>query len=459
MKRAPETRRSYASTVRYPPAYPGRCGDALDTALRSAEAYRSWRDLDPGPESSVFERYAAMPALAKRDLRAFGPRGFVPGGRSIEEALSAGEIEIVATSGSTGDRVENVWHQPWWDASEAASWRLNAHARAAAAGDHREAILTSPWCAGVPCEDDYLSRERRTLGRFLYLSERSDPSTWSDRLMDRMIAELDAFEPVVIEANPSFLARLARHIARGGRGVRSPALIVLTYENPSILHYRAIARAFDAPVASSYGSTETGYVFMECEAGRLHQVAGSCHVDFLPFAAEHGGPETGRVLVTTFDNPWRSLVRFDVGDVVRIDGGGACPCGNREGLALRSIEGRTVNLTLSPEGRAVTQGAVDRAVGDAPGLAEYQVEQTGPAAYLARIAVEDGEPRIAEEFVREALRALYGSSAAVAVERVDAIAPDPPGKYRLARAAEPVDADSLLDPRYAPPSTEEAFDE
>jgi hypothetical protein len=107
----------------------------------------------------------------------------------------------------------------------------------------------------------------------------------------------------------------------------------------------------------------------------------------------------------------------------------------------------------------VTQGAVDRAVGDAPGLAEYQVEQTGPAAYLARIAVEDGEPRIAEEFVREALRALYGSSAAVAVERVDAIAPDPPGKYRLARAAEPVDADSLLDPRYAPPSTEEAFDE
>lgn len=29
-------------------------------------------------------------------------------------------------------------------------------------------------------------------------------------------------------------------------------------------------------------------------------------------------------------------------------------------------------------------------------------------------------------------------------------APDPPGKYRLARSLSPIDADSLLDPRFAP---------
>jgi len=26
----------------------------------------------------------------------------------------------------------------------------------------------------------------------------------------------------------------------------------------------------------------------------------------------------GRILVTIFGNPWRSLVRFDIGDVVRL---------------------------------------------------------------------------------------------------------------------------------------------
>jgi phenylacetate-coenzyme A ligase PaaK-like adenylate-forming protein len=328
---------SFASRLRYGAGYGERCVRALETAIGSTRAYEAWRALDPGPSAGVFARLAALPALTKADLRAHGPEGFVPAGRDLDAALAAGEVELVKTSGSTGDRVVNAWHQPWWDASEAASWRLNARARAAAVGEHPEAILTSPWCTGMPCEDEYLAMRQRTLGRFLYLSERSDPSAWDEALMDRMVVELNEFKPVVIEANPSFLARLSRHIAKRGLRAHAPAIIILTYENPSILHHRQIRAAFDAPVASSYGSTETAYVFMECEAGRMHQVAESCHVDFLPFAPEHGGPDIGRILVTTFDNPWRSLVRFDVGDVVRLDRRRPCPCGRDEGLTLASI--------------------------------------------------------------------------------------------------------------------------
>lgn len=425
------------------PEYLRRCGETLEEALDRTPAYEPWRAADPGPAAGVLARYAALPALTKADLRAHGPAGFVPRGRDMAAALAAGEIEIVSTSGSTGDRVANVWYQPWWDASEEASWRLNAHARAASAGEHREAILTSPWCAGVPCEDGWLPASERTRGRFLYLTERSDPSRWSEELMDRMIAELDAFRPLLLEANPSFLARLARHVVKRGRRAHSPALVVLTYENPSILHYRQIARAFDAPIASSYGSTETGYVFMECEAGRLHQVAESCHVDFLPFAPGHGGPEIGRILVTTFGNPWRSLVRFDVGDVARLDGSEPCPCGASEGLVLRSIEGRAVNLTVAPDGRVVTQGAVDRAASEAPGLEEYQVVQTAEGRYEARFVAGDADARAAGTVLREALEALYGPGSTVETARVEAIAPDPPGKYRLAKMAEPLNVDAL----------------
>jgi phenylacetate-coenzyme A ligase PaaK-like adenylate-forming protein len=147
--------------------------------------------------------------------------------------------------------------------------------------------------------------------------------------MDRMVGEISAFAPVILEANPSFLARLSRHSFRKGLRVHSPALIVLTYENPSLLHLRQIRRVFTAPVASSYGSTEAGHIFMQCEAGRMHQVTAFCHVDFLPFRPEHGGPTLGRILVTTFDNPWRALLRFDTGDVVRLDEGGHCRAGSR----------------------------------------------------------------------------------------------------------------------------------
>jgi phenylacetate-coenzyme A ligase PaaK-like adenylate-forming protein len=444
---------SFAASLRYASNYRERCLRALDDCILSTSAYESWRRLDPGPSCEVFLRLAALPALRKAELRAHGPRGFVPRGRDIAEGLAAHEIEFVETSGSTGDRVPNVWYQPWWDASEAASWRLNAHARAAAVGEHSEAILTSPWCTGFPCEDDYLAMHQRTLGRFLYLSERSDPSTWSGELMDRMAAELNVFKPVVIEANPSFIAKLSRHIIERRLRVSSPELIILTYENPSILHRRQIARAFDSPIASSYGSTEAGYVFMECEAGRMHQVTESCHVDFLPFAPEHGGPDIGRILVTTFDNPWRSLVRFDVGDVIRLNESAPCPCGRDDGLTLASIEGRTMSVTLTPEGRAVTQSTVDRALSDIDGLIEYQLVQTGPAACHLLLVAEEGGRRIVEGSARETLRGIYGEAAAISTELVEAITPDPPGKYKLAKAMELVDCDALLDKRFAPRET------
>jgi phenylacetate-CoA ligase len=398
----------------------------------------------------VFSRFAALPALSKGELRACGPQGFVPRGRDIGEGLAAREIELVATSGATGDQVTNVWYQPWWNASEAASWQLNAHARAVATGAHREAILTSPWCAGFPCEEAYLTMEQRTLGRFLFLSERSDPSSWSSDLMDRMVQELNVFEPVVLEANPSFLARLSRHIVRRRLQVHSPALIVLTYENPSILHRRQIRHAFDAPIASSYGATEAGYVFMECEAGRLHQVTTTCHVDFLPFSPEHGGPDLGRILVTIFGNPWRSLVRFDIGDVARLDGHSPCPCGRHEGLTLMSVEGRTIHLTFTPEGRAVTQGTVDRALGSVRELLEYQVLQTASSSYHLRfVAGNAAIKRVANEAC-DALRTVYGPAAVITTDSVEAIAPDPPGKYCLSRKLEPFDPNALLDDQFAP---------
>jgi phenylacetate-coenzyme A ligase PaaK-like adenylate-forming protein len=443
-------KQSFALTSQYHAHYPQRCGEALDEALYATEAYDVWRTLDPGRASPVFSRFAALPALTKRELRAGGPQGFVPHGRDVAEGLAAREIELVATSGATGDQVTNVWYQPWWNASEAASWKLNAHARAVATGAHREAILTSPWCAGFPCEEGYLTMEQRTLGRFLFLSERSDPSSWDSELMDRMVEELNAFEPVVVEANPSFLARLSRHIVRRRLHVHSPALIVLTYENPSILHRRQIRHAFDAPIASSYGATEAGYVFMECEAGRLHQVTTTCHVDFLPFSPEHGGPEVGRILVTIFGNPWRSLVRFDIGDVVRLDGHTPCPCGRHEGLTLMSVEGRTINLTLTPEGRAVTQGTVDRALGSVAGLLEYQIVQTDSSCYHLRFVAEEAAmQRVANE-AHDALRTVYGPPAVITTDPVETIAPDPPGKYCLSKKLEPFDPDVLLDDRFAP---------
>lgn len=428
-----------------------RSVEALETALASLPAYRRWKAWDPGPGSDVDVRYSRMPALTKADMRAYGVKAFVPLDKDIDQGLASGEIEYVHTSGTTDEQIINVWCQEWWNASERASWRFHSAAARSLTGSHPEAILTSPLCAGMPCETGYLSFDQRRLGRFLFLNEKVNPGEWTEQHMDRMVEELDRFEPQCLEANPSFLARLARHIVRTGKRVFQPRVIILTYEFPSLVHCRSIKEAFAAPLASSYGSTECGYVFMECEAGRLHQNTDFCRVDFLPLAEAHGGPHVGRILVTTFQNPWCLLVRFDVGDLVRLEPQGICPCGRNGGMTIAAIEGRVKNLTTTPDGQAVTQRQVDCALSSVAGLDEYQVLHTGRAKYAASIVCSPSHsPSKCQRQVREVLKSVYGSNANVSVKTRRALAPDFPGKYRLVKPLFPVDPAFFFDRRHMP---------
>lgn len=411
-------------------------------------AYRSWRTFDRGPTAPIDERFRGLPALTKQLMNAYAPQAFVPMGRSVEQALRDGEIELVTTSGTTEDKIENIWYQPWWDASEKASWVLNAHARRLATGDHREAILANPLNVGVASSHP-LPMERRRLARFLYLNEIADPLAWSDEHCARMLHELELFRPVVLEANPSLLSRLCRYIARTGVRPFQPALITLTYEYPSLLHRRHIKAVFEAPLMSSYGTTESGYVFIECEEGRLHQNTEACRVDFLPFQADSASPFVGKLLITTFGNPWRSLIRFDSGDLGRM-AEHPCPCGRTDGLTLTSIEGRTINLTTTPEGRLVTQAEVDRRLASIEGLDEYQLLQTDQRSYHLRMSGDRRLP-VAQHLAEQALREIYGTGAQVTLSRASALVPEVSGKYRLVKASFPIDTASLVEPSFQPP--------
>jgi len=402
--------------------------------------------MDPGPECPVDERYAAMPVLSKADIRRETYDGLIPSGKNRRDGIRKGDIELVKTSGTTDDQVTLIWNQAWWDASEKASWKLNSHASRAATGRHREVILTSPICTGVLSKSGQLvPMKKRRLGRFLYLNETVNPADWTNNQLDRMIRELDLFRPVFLEANPALLARLARYINEKGRKVFSPQLIVFTYEFPSRVHLRQIRLAFKSPLASSYGSTETGYVFMECECGNYHQNHEFCRVDIQPFRRQYVRERNvGRLLVTTFHNKWFSIVRFNVGDVVRLLEPGSCPCGRKKGYTA-SIEGRARDVTFRLNGKAVTVNRLDEVVSGLDWVLEYQLEQKSPSSYLFRVVSSQPEGRGLEKEAKQVLRRLYGEGADIKVRFEKIILPEISGKHRLAKLSFPVDVDSLFE--------------
>jgi phenylacetate-CoA ligase len=433
------------SPYRFPPEYHKKSLEALETSLELG-AYRSWRDCDPGPEYPVDARYAALPALTKSDIRRYFPDGFVPPGKDIKKGLASGEISFVQTSGSSDAvRVTNIWDQRWWDASERASWKLNAHAARLATGDHPEAILANVRNVGFISDDSDLPLEKRRLARFLYLNEKTDPSRWTPAIMDRMLYELDVFRPVILEANPSLLAKLCRYAVGKPKPIFQPGLITFTYEYPSRLHLRQVRRVFKSPLASSYGTTETGYIFMQCEAGKFHQVSESCRVDIQPLKKEYGGPYVGRVLVTTFDNPWYAMLRFDVGDLARVGKEPGCPCGRNSGIIVAAIEGRFINATLDAAGHLVTLRRLDETMGTINDLDEYRLEQSAPGVYAIHLASQRRDRDKLSREITEKLRKIYGKVAEISIVYEDFLCPEDSGKYCLAKTLFPLKIEDYLE--------------
>ncbi len=430
----------------FPSEYHDRSVKILDAALTLVPAYRSWKALDPGPAYPADARFAALPELTKKDIRNNFPKGLFPADRDLDRSIANGEIQMVETSGTTDDKVTNIWNQEWWDASERASWKLNAVMDRVATGEHREAILVNPKNVGIKSDEADLSMEERRLGRLLFLNEKTDPLAWTHSIMDRMIRELNTFQPAVLEANPSYLSRLCRYAAASGQSVFQSGAIVFTYEYPAIFHQRRILEVFRrVPQISSYGTTETGYVFMQCEAGKLHQNTDFCRVDFQPFKPEHGGPLLGRILVTPLNNPWSFFLRFDTGDMVKIEETGKCACGRNSGLILSSIAGRKVNLTLTCSGRLVTLLELDAAMSRLAGVEMYQLIQRAAGAYeLHVVSCRPDAGAMSSEAIAQ-LKELYGREAEITVMHDTDIAPESSGKYLISQAMFPIEVNHYLD--------------
>jgi phenylacetate-coenzyme A ligase PaaK-like adenylate-forming protein len=430
---------------KFPADYYQHSLNLLETVLQEIPAYKSWRVYDPGIKYPIEARYQAMPALTKKDIREHFPDGFVPAGCDIQSGLTSGEISFVDTSGTTDDKVTNIWNQKWWDASERASWKLNSYTSRLATGEHPEAILVNPLNVGIASDTIDLPLEKRRLARFLYLSERTSYPAWTTQHMDRIIREQAIFKPVILEANPSLLAKLCRYIIESKQTVFQPGLIVLTYENPTVFHYQQIRQVFNTPIASSYGTTETGYVFMQCEEGKFHQNSEFCRVDFQPLKPEHGGPLLGRILITTFNNPWYYLVRFDVGDLVCLDEEGECACGRSSGLILSATEGRFANATLTCAGRLVSPRGLDNALSVLEGINEYRLEQISTDSYDLHLASRRQDKQRLSRTATSILKEFYGKEAKISVIYEDTIAPESSGKYRVSKTLLPIKIEDYLE--------------
>jgi phenylacetate-coenzyme A ligase PaaK-like adenylate-forming protein len=379
------------------------------------------------PSSSSAEAVSAwlgqIPTVRKRDLRRGFPKSLVRRSCDLKAEMARGTVEIIATSGTTDSRLQVIWEWAWWDPQEREAMRSNARIAErmpAGASGFREAVLTTPVCGGSTCHVGNLSRAERTIDGMLFLNQVADPSHWSPSELDRMMAEWNDLQPDGVEADPAYLGLLCRHAAARRVRLHPPAFVTLTYEQATRAQRRAISAVIDSPLYSLYGATECGVLFMECTDGRLHHNTRHSHIELVD-----AGNGLGRVIVTTLGRTWMPLLRYELGDLVRL-AEGPCPCGRDDGgYLLQRVEGRG-DERVGGASPAMLDDAIDAAD---PAISAWQlIGEKAPAAegeYVLKVVGSDG---------RAAATAVEQLTGARVTPRSEAaLLPEGSGKYRLVK--------------------------
>jgi phenylacetate-CoA ligase len=387
---------------------------------------------------------SAVPLLTKKDIAATHPKQWLPAGRDVRAELETGALELVETSGSTGDRLRVLWDAGWWMRQEERGMRTNERVDAAmsgAFGPYREAILTTPTCSIDTCHVGDLPYDDRLEGNHLFLNTRVDPFFWTSEEHDRILDELGRHRTVGLESDPLYLALLARHAAAVRRAIDVKGFVQLTYAFSSQACLRAIAEAFSGPVLQLYGASEVGVMFMEGGDGLLHHCPFTTHVELLPARVPTpGAQDVASVVVTTLDRVAMPLVRFVVGDLVQVAPGG--PRRWTTVPPLLSVEGRIDDAILRPDGALVTAGALDRALAGVEGIFLWQANQRVRDRVDVDVVAPDA-PECATEKARSALAPLL-SGLEVHVRSATAIPIEPSGKFRVSKRHFAVDFAALF---------------
>lgn len=133
---------------------------------------------------------------------------------------------------------------------------------------------------------------------------------------------------------PGYLLKLAEVATEMGIDVKKfPTAFIHSYlgvDEDGALR-RQLQDAWGAPVYDNYGSNEVGLVAFECsQQDRLHVQE---DVAILETVDEHDKPvgfgEKGSLVVTSLSRSTPPIIRFKIGDTMRLSDRAECPCGIR----------------------------------------------------------------------------------------------------------------------------------
>ena len=390
---------------------------ALETEVRRIYARSPFygRRFPLHTEPLQWSCYREIPALSKKEIVDRGHQAFFADYAEVERGFATKRFEYESTGGTTQSPMTVIMEEGWWNAQTERAYRASPILRPFAGRPYRKCVLAPVGCSSNLCPYEDHPFPHRYFDGVVYLNLSSDPFAFPETEWDRIVLELQATKPEVLEGEPVYLSLLARAAKKRGARVPSLKAVILTYGKASAQHGRRIAEVFPAAQVDLYGSTEAGYLFVgEAFQDNSQVIDANAFIELVPWRAEL--PDVFQIYVTTRDREAMPLLRYHTGDIVQ-----RFPTGFR-------LLGREGNLYFRPDGSLVSPTDIDAALPATFSCWHYSLVQTGETRWDFHYVADHVADHRA---VETALAGLLGAGARVNAFRRRFIAPAASGKFAL----------------------------
>jgi phenylacetate-CoA ligase len=272
---------------------------------------------------------ARLPLTTKEELRAESPWGLL--------AVSRDELyEYHESFGTTGTPVSS-----WLTQGDLQNYATQINHAAVNLDRSDRVLVRFPYAISVPAHIvTQAARNRHAC--VVPASSRTAISPYP-RVID-LLAKLEVTVLGGLPMEAIWLAETARSMGRDpARDFPHLRAICTAGELLSDARRARIAAIWNCHVFSMYGCTEGGNIAADCEAGRLHLSWDHFLLEVLDEATWQPVPpgELGIAVLTTLTREAQPLLRFVLGDYVRLQSDHGCPCG-RQAPAIEHF-GRDLN--------------------------------------------------------------------------------------------------------------------
>lgn len=371
----------------------GRLRAILTHAVETVPRYEEFRPLGTrlaDPSVDVFAVLAEFPVTTKSDVLR-DPRAYLssrPGARRLVKTV---------TSGTTGTPFATWMDSGTFTATDALWWRRNVWS----GYRHGQWIARLVGDPVVPLADAHPRAPWRVswVDRRLYLSSFHLSRETAPAYLD----VLERRRPDYLMGYPSSLEILGRFCLESGRTLSWRPRAVWFSSEPMFEHQRdAIERAFRAPIVGLFGQAERLVSASQCEAGSYHIALVDGFVE-----GEFGRlPQRTPSLITTLMNRVMPLIRFQLGDVIKVEPGATCACGRTLPL-MAPVVTKHDDWVETPSGRRVSPSALTWALKDLAGVRRTQIVQVDGRTVEVHLDADEPVVSAAAKALEERLGEMF----------------------------------------------------